>query len=140
MNTHNKFIGKDNPDATTMTGNTGLGGIALKTTQQSAHTGGEWRVSNKPAFDEVGGSPFKKPIFCYGASKPNGSIISHAIGKTIEEAEANAQRIVKAVNMHDELISMLKRELKSLEEWNGNGNYTFRIEEMKDLLKQAEQK
>lgn len=58
-------------------------------------------------------------------------------GRTIEEAEANAQRIVKAVNMHNELINVIKALLEDNTHLELNLDS---VEKAEELLKQAEQK
>jgi len=74
----------------------------------------------------------KRTIFC-------------AYGVTIQEAEANALRIVKAVNMHDEFVMKLKDVIDLCEVFlpsNDLRNLKIKekIESAKQLLKQAEQK
>lgn len=58
-------------------------------------------------------------------------------GKTKEEAEANAQRIVKAVNMHDELVEALRKLRNAIYENKYAGGV---LDAADELLKQAEGK
>jgi len=39
--------------------------------------------------------------------------------------------------VYDELLQALKEELEQLEEWNGNGNYSNRIDKIKTLIKKT---
>ena len=59
-----------------------------------------------------------------------------AYGKTIKETNANANRIVKAVNMHDELVSKLKLFMDYLNPFSE----AELMDEVRELLKQAKQK
>ena len=64
------------------------------------HTKGEWKV---------GSFPFSKDLN-YVCDSSGHHISCCQIGgeRTMAHAEANAQRIVKAVNMHDELVEQIK--------------------------------
>lgn len=62
-----------------------------------------------------------------------------------KEQQANAQRIVKTVNMHDELVKMLneiKETINKSEEWwmDNPDKGGFDLVKKEALLKQAEQK
>lgn len=56
-----------------------------------------------------------------------------------KEAEANAHRIVKAVNMHDDFLSFAKQYVESKERDKARRRDAFYVY-AKQLLKQAEQK
>lgn len=96
-------------------------------TKQPAHTKGEWKIS----FGEnrVRDKDGKLIAICKRDGRE----------KISDEDIANAQRIVKAVNMHDELVESLKDLIERLE-LDGYDNYNVRIRKAKILLKQAEQK
>ena len=62
--------------------------------------------------------------------------------KPYDETQANAQRIIKAVNMHDELIEMIKElkyELRLAQSDNFIIDTETKIERAEELLKKAEQ-
>ena len=107
----------------------------MKTQNKTQHTQGEWSVSVQ------GDDVFIRPE----------NIMKRAICKIYpredenETAEANAERIVKCVNMHDELVETLRKLEMGLNNiasertstWN---KYEPIIAKAKQLLKQAEQK
>lgn len=100
----------------------------MKTKTQPQHTQGEWKVdklSHKISVSIQG----TEMTICSMAETP--------------ERVANAQRIVKAVNMHDELINGLKKIANcqnSLTYYSDRKLIESVIEQAKELLKQAEQK
>lgn len=59
-------------------------------------------------------------------------LITTKQGET-EKDYANAKLIAAA----PELLEVLIDELQFIEEWNGNGNYTQRIEKIKEAIKKA---
>lgn len=78
--------------------------------------------------------------FSKSIHKPSQSplLFAKAFGKTPKEAEENAQRIVKVVNMNNELIDKLK---KLLSLYTATDHPSPRIVfEVQTLLQQAEQK
>lgn len=116
--------------------------------KQPAHTKGEWRhKDDDPCYIMCGRG---------GETKFIARTVLHkgdeftTVKLEREEAEANARRIVKAVNMHDELISetdnikfYASTALKSLD--NGSlsevrGMLEGILEKSAHLLQQAEQK
>lgn len=84
--------------------------------------------------------------------KENRDVIAQVYGSgmssiTLEEAQANAQRIVMMANNHDELVEVLKDRIEHLEEYiqnySGKGKPTpqiARLENAKELLKKVEPK
>jgi len=118
----------------------------MTNTKQPQHTQGEWRIVT-------------------GLQKA-GDLCIHVKGKQIcdfpqynstlednenqraklQEAEANACRIVKAVNMHDELVSKLK-QIQAVGNCKYHGTdstiaqiFDTEFKNLDSLLKQAEQK
>ena len=99
------------------------------------HTQGEWKTATQPFGDRnncVQTVSGKTLAICQHDTK---GIVSEG------EAEANAQRIVKAVNMHDGLVSLLNHAKDILVKGE---NSIYEKEPLLDdicrLLKQAEQK
>lgn len=101
---------------------------------QPVHTKGEWKVSEQ----------YKSKY--YIVNSDNEEIIKC---EKSEEGEANAQRIVKAVNMHEQLIEGLKTDVTTLEHLllsvlkGGQEAHVIKIlkagiAHKKDVLKQAE--
>ena len=110
------------------------------------YTQGEYSTNSYALYhlnDKIG-------YFCQ--IKIGNRIIADAFGKTVEEAESNAKRIVKAVNMHDELVRRSKLladfATKVLTYPKGKMGYdpadkinlNNQIEKMDELLKQIESK
>ena len=111
--------------------------------KESKHTKGEWKLESKPYFrnktewidlwveryniyedNSVKVNRVYSPEYMNEGNnyidvlfKSNGTIINFPIGGyiTYEQALANAQRIVSAVNMHDDLVGTLN-SLKSIVE------------------------
>ena len=106
--------------------------------EQPKHTQGE--LENPNSFHQMHEEHFQ--VFVR-ITEPNGEkyTVGCAYGRTKEEAEANAQRIVKAVNMHDELIEKLKlmTSLCRLKYGNLDKEVYDEIEKSELLLKKAEQ-
>lgn len=77
------------------------------------HTKGEWYVSNTiqddGAFVYTKDNRFSAIARCY----PRNETV-----KSLEEATANAERIVKCVNAHDSLVAALEGVLAKLKEEN----------------------
>lgn len=72
------------------------------------HTKGEWAINHGQTYQNRTGGGFVYMIeSILGKIHDVGTIICSVHGKTKEEAEANAQRIVTAVNMRDELVAAL---------------------------------
>lgn len=100
---------------------------------QINHTQGEWKISS---------TGFSKDEKRYITNHEN-DIVAHAYGDNIEESEANAERIVKAVNMHDELVKELvraKQRIVFLEGFTEGKADPTDLNKINQLLKQAEQK
>lgn len=79
--------------------------------EQTKHTQGELRVQDEK----------ENGIFIYTPNREAAiakMYTNNCVVKSQEEAEANAQRIVKAVNMHDKLTEALKALVE-----NGWGGY-----------------
>lgn len=105
----------------------------MKTDNQPKHTQGEWKVKQD-------GGALKRRIVCNNIDVAD--CYSSASGLSQEEAEANARLIVKAVNMHDELVRHLKRCIEALELIGGETGQSMplTVADAKSLLKQAEQR
>lgn len=112
--------------------------------QQPAHTKGELRTTHFDAVQIVGtthsGRDFQLSIIINGIG-----LVAMAYGKTKEEAEANAKRIVTAVNMHNELVEALKMLFQCYMHEDLLENIKENIgkvseHDIVELLKQAEQK
>lgn len=101
-------------------------GLAKPDRKQPQHTQGEWNVNY--TADSVS----DLAIFSNGCQI---AIIEQLVSQ--EETKANAQRIVKAVNMHDELVEALKRLADA--HYNGKAQGANWIN-ASEVLKQAEQK
>ena len=100
----------------------------MKTQTQATHTKGQWQYALQPAMTvRISGQ-------CPASPK---EFIVEINTDDAEKDKANAQLIVRAVNMHNELIEAIEQEMEYLEEWNGIGNYTERIEILKLLIKKA---
>lgn len=98
------------------------------------HTKGDWMAhfSNK------------KSATIYFEPKATAQILNLE-GHAGHDFQANVNRIVKAVNMHDELIKMLseiQENIKNSEEWwmNSPNRGGFDLDKIEQLLKQAEGK
>lgn len=94
------------------------------------HTQGKWRAEARSGnanlyFNEEITSCFANIQFHVG-----------------HDAEANAQRIAKAVNMHDELMENLKLavQLMSIPDHMQEDHWFEQQDKLKDFIKQAEQK
>lgn len=101
------------------------------TTTQPQHTQGEWKqtIINSDVIEITPKDDWKviARLTTFDPSRDK-SI------QTFEQIEANAQRIVKAVNMHDELVKELKMANELLE------NRGVTLASITKLLKQAKQK
>ena len=95
---------------------------------QPTYTRGEWKVIN-----DYEGKEDNFVVKIVSDKKTICILNNHPL-----EITANAQRIVKAVNMHDELISKLKALLHYVEDnYNVRGDNILDI--VKETLKEAEQ-
>lgn len=89
---------------------------------KNQHTKGEWKINF-----------YDKSVF----ETPDGRMFLGVQGRqTINVVEANAKLIVKAVNMHDELILQLKNIVEKYKPELLSKDYS----DIKKLLQQAEQK
>lgn len=95
---------------------------------QPKHTQGELQLGGVDYLDG-----FYEVLIHYA----DGTVFGNGTGKSPKEAEANAQRIVKAVNMHDELINAIKALLEDNTHLELNLDS---VEKAEQLLKQAEKK
>lgn len=95
----------------------------LKTENTSQHTLGEWFYLESGGFYNIQDSPYYE-----GANLLDEEECSNA--------KANAQRIVKAVNMHDELLEFIKDSMGIF----ASEDYPNTYERAEELLKQASQK
>lgn len=112
----------------------------MKNDNHPQHTKGELQLGG---VDYMGG--FYEVIIHYA----DGKVFGDGRGKTPKEAEANAHRIIKAVNMHDELIEELTRVQVTYrdlsEKFASDGDkkradiYEKESLKLKKLLKQSEQ-
>lgn len=100
---------------------------------KAQHTKGEWIYV---PFENADGKFIYARIQTKEKSVAFANVyLDHHIGK--QEAEANAKRIVKAVNMHDELIECIKASDKEIKRTGGHlSPLGIRIQ---SLLQQAEQ-
>lgn len=82
----------------------------------SAHTPTPWRAVGQGGTAD-GGSSKQHPCFLGRILNDDGQVIVSdgmflgVIGATPEEAEANAEFIVRAVNSHEDLLAIAKRAL-----------------------------
>ena len=86
------------------------------------HTQGEWKIRKMEHHS------------CHIECDGKKIVIAEFGEVNINEAEANAKRIVLCCNMHDELIDAIKTSLSMI----GYGNEAFDIH-VRKLLKQSEQ-
>lgn len=96
---------------------------------KAQHTKGEWKAEKGNIFcdDKRIAQTFISPEW-----DKRGKFIANN-----DIADANAERIAKAVNMHDELVKMIRYSVTLL---NGDGADREMQDKMLELLKQAEQK
>lgn len=80
--------------------------------KEGLHTQGEWFLSHSPvAISQTSKRPFKS---VKDKNSIGGNIVCNAFGNTKEQAQANAELIVKAVNNHQPLIDALGQLLDRL--------------------------
>lgn len=101
---------------------------------QSKHTPGKWEIRATSNDDD----------FAFEISSNNKEIAavynSSLAAIPDEQVIANAQRIVKAVNMHDELVECLDKFLSVTAKFPIDTQKVFKVNEMaRELIKQAEQ-
>lgn len=98
----------------------------MKTENKPQHTQGEWKLDG----------------MCIDA--PDGSLIAEINSEDGQENQANGERIVKAVNMHDELILFIKNVVKTMQikedEKGLEGVDTVLLVKAKELLIKSSQK
>lgn len=106
------------------------------TQKKSNHTQGEWKADETNIYLN---NPEMEIMIATCQKDDNARFTEN-----FTEAEANAQRIVKCVSMHDALVKALNNLLQIVE-----GEYPedqladknqYNIQPIRDLLKQAEQK
>lgn len=105
----------------------------MKKENKPQHTQGEWKF-----FKDPNGAVYtKNKIKCKCATVA----FCVRINVSDKEAEANAKRIVKAVNMHDELVSALKKMVdeRGFDGMPRNGFIPSFRKKVSTLLKQADQ-
>lgn len=115
----------------------------LDESEQPKHTFGELVVMSEGQMAQGRWGGIEKSIMT------EGKIVIKTFGKTKEEAETNAQRIVKAVNMHDKLIDGIIEAQRILGELSGKDceaiNFSQEFlygsyQKLKLLLKESENK
>lgn len=104
-------------------------------TEQPKHTRGEWATAGNTAFKTDAGR-YKLQIMRGECAPLNTNIVATAFGNTKEEAEANAQRIVKAVNSFDVMISAIKKAEWELKKQGYTAN-SHGMNEIREALKLA---
>lgn len=107
---------------------------------ESKHTQGEWKLSGLVMTNDKTEIHTEDRVHCqfidskFAITKP-----ALAFGATKEEAEANAQRIVKCVNLHDDLIHTIRRLIGSINMTDSQIKER-EVSRAFELLNQAEQK
>lgn len=104
------------------------------------HTKGEWKYVEGINGDYIRtDEDTRKGSYIASLRADDGSCYD---GLTSEETRANGRRIVKCVNMHDELVAQIKKDVADLQ-YIGEGNLTNyeirKLERLSNLLKKAEQ-
>lgn len=103
---------------------------------QPKHTQGEWITERQAGGKQI----------IYAKTEDGGGYIAAVDNAEESKNSANAQRIVKAVNMHDELVETIKESdelFDILRDKDTNGElqkFKLTFEKIKQLLKQAELK
>lgn len=97
----------------------------MKTDNKPQHTQGEWKIE-ETSFEEIN---------IYSGDINICTVLRQ--GELEQEGDANAQRIVKAVNMHDELVRDLTLAYKRMKREEMTGNLMDSIE---SLMREASQK
>lgn len=119
----------------------GIETLSFKEVKQSIHTQGKW--SYHPSGENMRG--YSQP---YGIAEYNSqNLIAGVFGDTrggLPVAEENAKRIVKCVNMHDELVQMMKElDDRYRKDYNIGCLSDFdhdRWNKIKNLIRKSEQK
>lgn len=110
---------------------------------QPPHTPGEWkrRIAAKILIEN------KERDFNRDIIVDKIGIVAISVGSSLTECEANASRIVNAVNMHDNLIKALKWSLSTCIDIQRKKKSALMFPEtaslgncLEELLKEAEQK
>jgi len=101
----------------------------MKTETQPTHTQGKLKANGRFIFAGIG----KETKIILEAIKTHDPI-SPLSNVTREEAEANAQRIVKVVNLCEEIVDALK----TIQEYNGKNLLPILQPVIKELIKKAE--
>lgn len=88
-------------------------GVKVQGTESAQHTKGEWK--NESVYIHFNKYPHNRTACCEIFNDSNKKeLICHTYGEVKEEAEANAKRICKAVNMHDALMEIAETIVKIL--------------------------
>lgn len=90
------------------------------------HTKGKWKIQESEKYISVVGD--------------NDFYILDVIKDSENIHKANAQRIVKAVNIHDELVEGIESAIFCLDVANGVAAYSSEIQKLENILKRAKQK
>lgn len=111
----------------------------MKSSNISQHTKGEWHLSHAPARPKTIGSGIIGRIFksIKTQNTIGGNIVANAYGNTAEEAEANAKRIVQAVNILSKIENLLS-EYANSDEGNVHPDSRKYCQGLEQLLKQSE--
>lgn len=103
--------------------------------KHSEHTPGEWKETQTGIKD----SKDRLIAQCWCGDKGQNDSFGRLQSVGYREMLANSQRIVKAVNMHDDLVERLTKLVKYVDD-NFNVRGDGIIQELKAFLKQAETK